>query len=94
MIWHYPTPNGLRWSPSKDDDDAWPISWAYHILKIRETADSLYVYNDGDFVVAYYNPHMELWRTESGMDFIKWKDVKRWAVLTDKDGNPVYNMED
>lgn len=26
------------------------------------------------------------------MDYIQWKDVKRWCVLTDKDGNSVKNM--
>ena len=27
-------------------------------------------------------------------DYIQWEDVKRWCVLTDKDGNPVKDMED
>ena len=28
------------------------------------------------------------------MDYIQWEDVKRWCVLTDKEGNPVKDMED
>ena len=61
---------------------------------MKETPNSLYVYNDDDFIVAYYNNLLECWETESYMDYIQWEDVKRWCVLIDKDGNPVKDMED
>ena len=61
---------------------------------MKETPNSLYVYNDDDFIVAYYNNLLECWETESYSDYIQWEDVKRWLVLTDKDGNPVKDMED
>ena len=47
MIWHYPTLKDDGWHPSKDK--AWPIGGAYHILQMKETPNSLYVYNDDDF---------------------------------------------
>lgn len=49
--------------------------------------------NDDDFIVAYYNNLLECWETESCMDYIQWEDVKRWCVLTDREGNPVKDME-
>lgn len=61
---------------------------------MKEIPNSLYPYNEDDFIVAYYNNLLECWETESYMDYIQWKDVKRWCVLTDKDGNPVKDMED
>ena len=61
---------------------------------MKETPNSLYPYNDDDFIVAYYNNLLECWETESCMDYIQWKDVKRWCVLTDKEGNPVKNMDE
>lgn len=91
MIWHYPTLKDDGWYPSKDK--AWPVSGAYHILQMKETPNSLYAYNDDDFIVAYYNNLLECWQTESFRDHIEWEDVKRWCVLTDKDGNPVKDME-
>ena len=92
MIWHYPIHKDDGWHPSKDH--AWPVGGAYHILQMKETPNSLYTYNDDDFIVAYYNNLLECWETESYMDYIQWKDVKRWCVLTDKEGNPVKDMED
>ena len=92
MIWHYPTLKDDGWHPSKDN--AWPVGGAYHILQMKETPNNWYVYNDDDFIVAYYNNLLECWETESYMDYIQWEDVKRWCVLTDKDGNPVKDMED
>ena len=92
MIWHYPTLQDDGWHPSKDN--AWPVSGAYHILQMKETPNSLYSYNDDDFIVAYYNNLLECWETESCMDYIEWEDVNRWCVLIDKDGNPVKDMED
>ena len=92
MIWHYPTLKDDEWHPSKDS--AWPVSGVYHILQMKENPNSLYPYNDDDFIVAYYNNLLECWETESCMDYIQWADVKRWCVLTDKEGNPVKNMED
>ena len=92
MIWHYPTLKDDGWHPSKDR--AWPVSGAYHILQMKETPNSLYTYNDDDFIVAYYNNLLECWETESCMDYIQWEEVKRWCVLIDKDGNPVKDMED
>ena len=53
MIWHYPTLKDDVWYPSKDGD--WPVGGAYHILQMKNTPNSLYVYNDDDFIVAYYN---------------------------------------
>ena len=61
---------------------------------MKETPNSLYIYNDDDFIVAYYNNLLECWETESYSDYIQWEDVKRWLVLTDKDGNSVKDMED
>ena len=92
MIWHYPTLKDDGWHPSKDS--AWPVGGAYHILQMKETLNNLYVYNDDDCIVAYYNNLLEWWETESWMDYIQWEDVKRWCVLIDKDGNPVKDMED
>ena len=83
MIWHYPT---LK-------DDGWPVGGAYHILQMKENPNSLYSYNDDDFIVAYYNNLLECWQTESFRDHIEQEDVKRWCVLTDKDDNPVKDME-
>ena len=42
MIWHYPTLKDDGWYPSKDN--AWPVGGAYHILQMKETPNSLYVY--------------------------------------------------
>ena len=92
MIWNYPTLKDDGWHPSKDH--AWPVGGAYHILQMKENPYSLYSYNEDDFIVAYYNNLLECWETESYMDYIQWKDVNRWCVLTDKDGNPVKDMED
>ena len=92
MIWHYPTLKDDGWHPSKDN--AWPVSGAYHILQMKEIPNSLYLYNDDDLIVAYYNNLLECWETESSMDYIQWEDVKRWCVLTDREGNPVKDMED
>ena len=92
MIWHYPTLKDDRWHPSKDN--AWPVGGAYHILQMKETPNSFHTYNDDDFIVAYYNNLLECWETESYMDYIQWGDVKRWCVLTDREGNPVKDMED
>ena len=57
MIWHYPTLKDDGWHPSKDN--AWPVGGAYHILQMKNTPNSLYVYNDDDFIVAYYNNLLE-----------------------------------
>ena len=92
MIWHYPTLKDDGWHPSKDS--AWPVGGAYHILQMKETPNSLHSYNDDDFIVAYYNNLLECWETESYMDYIQWEGVKRWCVLTDREGNPVKDMED
>lgn len=92
MIWNYPILKDDGWHPSKDGTQ--PVGGAYHILQMKETPNSLYVYNDDDFIVAYYNNLLECWETESYSDYIQWEDVKRWLVLTDKDGNPVKDMED
>ena len=59
MIWHYPTLKDDGWHPSKDRD--WPVGGAYHILQMKETINSLYSYNDDDFIVAYYNNLLECW---------------------------------
>lgn len=91
MIWHYPIHKDDGCYPSKDH--AWPVSGAYHILQMKNTPNSLYVYNDTDFIVAYYNNLLECWETESCMDYIQWEDVKRQCVLTDKDGKAVKDME-
>lgn len=60
---------------------------------MKEIQNSFYSYNDDDFIVAYYNNLLECWETESFM-YIQWEDIKRWCVLTDKDGHPVKDMED
>ena len=44
MIWHYPTLKDDGWYPSKDR--AWPVSGAYHILQMKSTPNSLYVYRE------------------------------------------------
>ena len=43
MIWHYPTLKDDGWHPS--NDNAWPVSGAYHILQMKETPNSLYTYS-------------------------------------------------
>lgn len=92
MIWHYPTLKDDGWYPSKDR--TWPVGGAYHILQMKENPYRLCAYDNNDFIVAYYNNLLECWETESFMDYIQWKDVKRWCVLTDREGNPVKDMED
>lgn len=66
MIWHYPILKYDGWYPSKDR--AWTVGGVYHILQVKETTNSLYAYNDNDFIVAYYNNLLECWKTESCMD--------------------------
>ena len=61
MVWHYPILKDDGWHPSKDK--AWPVSGAYHILQMKNTPNSLYVYNDDDFIVAYYNNLLACWET-------------------------------
>lgn len=89
--WRYPVFENDGTYPDKYD---WPTNYAYHILQMNKIADPrLYAYNEDDFIVALYNPMLECWRTESGIDFIEWKDVKRWAVLLDEDGKSIKDME-
>ena len=92
MIWHYPTLKDDGWHPSKDN--AWPVSGAYHILQIKETPNSLYTYNDDDFIVAYYNNLLECWETDGCIDQIEWEGGNRQCVRTDREFRPVIGMEE
>lgn len=90
--WRYPVFESGMWRPDKED---WPIDDVCHILQMKESAaDNLYSYNEDDLIIAWYDHLLECWCTNSGMDYIKWNEVKRWTVLLDEDGKPVKNMED
>lgn len=92
LEWRYPVFEAGIWRPDKED---WPTSYAYHILQMKESADNaFYHYNEDDLIIAWYDHLLECWRTESGMDYIKCEEVKRWAVLLDDDGQPIKDMED
>ena len=89
--WRYPVFELGSWSPDRED---WPTDGAYHVLQMEESADdNLYSYNEDDLIIAWYDHLLECWRTNSGMDYIKWSEVKRWAVLVDDSGKPIKDMD-
>lgn len=91
LEWRYPVLKAGAWWPDEED---WPTDDAYHVLQMEESADdNLYNYNEDDLIIAWYDHLLECWRTNSGMDYIKWREVKRWALLVDDSGKPIEDMD-